>query len=106
MKHYDIEEFISSNSKSTDTLEDIIDKKIALLYDFCILRRRKYEKRDSREQLLRDVLSKYETESRITSVLHDVLMYHITLDELLNREAGIKKCTRRLSQTKNYLVHI
>ena len=104
-KYYDVEEFISSNNKSTDTLEDIVDKKIALLYDICILRRTKYSKHDSREQSVREYLTKCGTESRITSVLHDILMYNKTLDELL-QEGGINKCIRQHSQPKNYLVSI
>lgn len=85
MKTYRIDEFISPGIKTTDTLEDVVDKKISLLYDFCILKRDKYTKKDQREELVRTMLTECGTEQRITALLHDVLADRISLDELLKR---------------------
>lgn len=85
MKSYRIDEFISSGIKSTDTLEEVVDKKISLLYDFCVLIREKYTKKDKREELVRAMLTKCGTEQRMTSALHDVLADRMSIDELLKR---------------------
>ena len=79
MKHYCIDEFIiDEHNTYMDKKADIIDKKISLLHDFCILSRL-----DKREMLVRVFLDKYNTEAQMTRVLHDVLVGNKTLDEML-----------------------
>jgi hypothetical protein len=65
--------------------EELINEKVEMLYDFCILRHRK-KKPDAREDAVRELLTECGTESRMQNVLHDVLLERITLTELLQRK--------------------
>ena len=66
---------------NTPTPKEIaVDRKIALLKDFCIL-----DRKDCREDAVRDMLTKCRDEHQMTTVLHDVLREIETLDELLER---------------------
>lgn len=67
--------------------EELINEKVELLYDFCILRHRRGEA-DSREDAVRELLNKCGTESRMQNVLHDVLLERTTLTDLL-KEKGL-----------------
>ena len=66
---------------STDTKQDLVDKKVSLLHDFCLLK-----KNDDREQSVRAVLDKCNTENEMSIVLHDVLVGNTTLDAMLTRK--------------------
>lgn len=70
---------------TNDTIEDIIDKKVYLLYDFCLLTRRK-RKPDPREATIRKLLADCGNESRMTITLRDVLIGRITLDDLIEKK--------------------
>ena len=64
------------------TFEDIVEEQIDILYDFCILRRKK-GKEDQREDTVRQMLLDCGNERRIEIVLHDVKVGNHTLNELL-----------------------
>lgn len=68
--------------------EELINEKIELLYDFCILRYRR-RKPDARENAVRELLEECGTESRMQNALHDVILERITLTELLQKKGLI-----------------
>ena len=82
MKTYTIDEF--TVAPCTDTLQDVIDKKVSLLYDFCILRHPKKNEADPREQSVRAALNQYGSEYRINAKMRDVLIGDASIDTLLN----------------------
>lgn len=47
MKHYELDEFINDEhnlyTAHTEPKADLIDKKVSLLYDFCILTKKKLQ---------------------------------------------------------------
>lgn len=78
MRHYAADDFIDG---VTDTKKDLVEKKISLLQDFCILR-----KNDDREPLVKTVLEECSSEYEMSRILHDVLVDNITLDAMLTRK--------------------
>jgi hypothetical protein len=82
MKAYTIDEF--TVAPCIDTLQDVIDKKISLLYDFCILRHPKKKEADPREQSVRTALTKYGSKYRIDAKMRDVLIGDTPIETLLN----------------------
>ena len=81
-KRYDLDEFIGVEVDNNETLADIVDKKIGLLRDFCILKG--YGKK---EKLVRELLSRCTNDLQMDILLHDVLVGNTTLDEMLGRYA-------------------
>lgn len=83
---------ISAEMIGTDTvpctLGDEVDKKISLLYDFCILKHKRYRKPDDREVAVRKLLSQYQSEYSMTRAIHPVVFGECQLDDLL-REKGV-----------------
>ena len=71
---------------TNDTVSDIINKKVSLLYDFCILTHGRKRKPDPREDTIRQLLADCGNESRMTIVLRDVLIGRVTVDELLEKK--------------------
>ena len=86
MKHYDIDEFFSNKPNPITTA---IDKKIDLLYDFCILRRSKKLGCDAREHILRTILAQYSSEYTLSNALHPILVGDITLNEFIKSKETI-----------------
>ena len=80
MKHYTVDEFLT-NDADTD-INIAVDKKVSLLYDFCILRHCRGTA-DSREDAVRAYLKQYSTESQLTRALHDVIVGNKTINQLL-----------------------
>lgn len=80
MAEYLVDEFINGNCECT--IEEQIDKKVSLLYDMCILIKRRTTK-DEREEALRKLLASYETEMQIDNAVRDVITCKYTLDDLL-----------------------
>ena len=70
------------------TLGDEIDKKISLLYDFCILKYKRYKKPDDREDAVRQFLSQYQSEHSMTRAIRPVVFGECKLDDLLH-EKGV-----------------
>lgn len=82
MKHYTIDEFL--NDTTTDnSIDTAIDKKVSLLYDFCLLKRSKDRTADGREAAVRAYLERYCTEAQLTRALYDVLHGKTTINQLL-----------------------
>jgi hypothetical protein len=82
MKHYQVNEFIQNCADNY--IPNAVDKKVSLLYDFCILRRRRNSS-DARETAVREWLSHYTTESQMTSALHNILVGDSTLNNTLKK---------------------
>ncbi len=87
MKHYNIEEFLS-NTKPI-TLADEVEKKISLLYDFCILAKSKASAHDKREEFIRKMLLSKGTITAMSNTVRDLLTGTITLNDLLRRNGYV-----------------
>lgn len=83
MLRYAVNDFLTT--KCDDTIADIIDKKVSLLYDFHILIR-KDKRQDARECYVRKLLNNCGNEHRMSIVLRDVLTDRVTLDKLLEQK--------------------
>lgn len=84
MPEYLVEEFIDGASVEC-TLEEQIDKKVSLLYDLCMLYKRR-KGVDSREEAVRQLFSSYQNEMQIDNAVHDIIVGNCTLDDLLKRK--------------------
>ena len=82
MAQYLVEEFLGKSEPTT--LKKEVDKKIHLLYEFCILAHDK-KARDKREKELRKILLDCNNETRMNNVVHDLLMGNYTVNDLLRR---------------------
>ena len=86
MKQYELDEFINDEhnlyTAHTEPKADLIDKKVSLLYYFCILTKKSY-KADAREKAVRELLSHYNTEFEMTRVLHTVLVGDCHINQLI-----------------------
>ena len=87
MKSYDISEFILHSSENT--IADAVDKKVSLLYDFCILRKPRGYGHDKREKYVRQWLSTYTSEHHMTNALHGILVGNTTLDNVLTQKGYV-----------------
>ena len=67
-------------------MTEIINEKVDLLYDFCILKHRRWGKPDNREDAVKKMLTECGTEFRMQNALHDVLMGRIKLTDLLKQK--------------------
>lgn len=65
---------------TADTLADILEKKIGLLYDFCII------KTQSEEYFMRTHLSTCKTENAMSIMIHDLLVGRETLQQFMRRK--------------------
>jgi hypothetical protein len=83
MKHYTADEFLFNLEETP--VPKAVDKKVSLLYDFCILTKRK-SLTDRRENAVRLLLGRCPDEYAMTHLLRDVLLGHCTLDELLDKK--------------------
>ena len=88
MPEYNVDEFIGLNSEPT-TYEDEVEKKVSLLYDFCILHKRKYAKPDERESAVKEMLRSYGSQIAMDNAVHDILVGKAKLDETLKRKGLI-----------------
>ena len=82
---YNIDEFLGVNAEPT-TFEDEVDKKVSLLYDFCILHRRKYKKADEREDAVRKMLYSYGTPIAMDNAVHDILVGKKNINDAIKRK--------------------
>lgn len=78
-KYYYVDEFV--RKCQPDDLDTVIDKKINLLKDFCILKLH-----DKREYALRKALAQCKSEYEITAALHDIIIGNKTLNEYLTQK--------------------
>ncbi len=69
--------------------QDLIDVKIEILYDMEILINKYVDKHtaipDTREDEVRELLSKCNSRHELDTILHDVVRGNVSLNELLNR---------------------
>jgi hypothetical protein len=84
MPEYLVDEFIDGTSVEY-TLEDQIDKKVSLLYDLCMLCKRR-KGVDKREEAVRELLASYQNETQMDNAVHDIIVGNCTLEELLKRK--------------------
>ena len=87
MKEYLVDEFIDGTCECT--LEEQVDKKVSLLYDMCILLKRR-KGTDDREEAVRKLLSSYQNEDQINNAVRNVVVGDITLNQLLKRKGYIQ----------------
>jgi hypothetical protein len=84
-KEYRVEEFIGEDI-TPDTYEDEVAKKISLLYDFCILhKRRRCKQPDEREKAVRALLLSYGNETRLNNEIQDIITGKTSLDKALRK---------------------
>jgi uncharacterized protein YqgQ len=81
---YDVDEFLGTNEPTTYETE--VEKKISLLYDFCVLHKRKYQKPDEREVAVRELFRSYGSAVVMDNAVHDILVGKDELDRLLIRK--------------------
>lgn len=84
MPEYLVEEFIDGTSVEC-TIEEQIDKKVSLLYDLCMLYKRRNGV-DKREQAVRELLASYQSEMQMDNAVHDIVVGNYTLNDLLKRK--------------------
>jgi hypothetical protein len=70
-------------------LSKVVDEKIWLLYDFCILKRSRQHRHDSREGMVRQLLNGCCTEAQIDRIMHSIIMGTYDLNDILAN--GIQK---------------
>jgi hypothetical protein len=75
-------------SKTTDTLDVLIEKKISLLYELCMLTMRKH-KNDPREDAVRKILSRCTSGTQIDNALYGVVRYECTINDLIRAKGVI-----------------
>lgn len=85
MPEYNVDEFIGLNVEPT-TYDDEVEKKVSLLYDFCILHKRKYRKPDEREVAVRKLLQSYGSSVLMDNAVHDILVGKCNIDDTLARK--------------------
>lgn len=83
MPEYLVDEFIGGTDEST--FEEQVDKKVSLLYDMCILLKRR-KGADDREEAVRQLLSSYQTERQMDNAVHDIIVGKDTLNAMLKRK--------------------
>ena len=76
--NYQTDEFLFGGGVA-ESKTHAIEKKVSLLYDFCVLTKRNSEKEDAIRTLLEQCKHEYE----MSQVLHCVLCGDTTIDELL-----------------------
>ena len=89
MLEYCANEFLGMDI-TPNTLAEEVDKKVSLLYDFCILHQKSHRPRDDRrEPLVRKVLMECNSEQHMTRVLRPVILGECTLEDLLQHKGVI-----------------
>lgn len=79
---YNVDEFLGVNAEPT-TYDDEVEKKISLLYDFCILHKQKRLGPDGREAAVRRLLRSYKSTIIMDNAVHDILVGKAQLDDTL-----------------------
>lgn len=81
---YIADDFMGTQTEPTNIAIEV-EKKVSLLYDLCVLRKRGF-KADEREEAVRKLLLSYETPLRMDNAIHDVVVGNCTMNELLKRK--------------------
>ena len=85
MPEYNVDEFLGINVEPT-TYEDEVEKKVSLLYDFCILHKRRYAQADEREEAVKALLRSYGSPIAMDNAVRDMLMGTQKLNDTLKRK--------------------
>ena len=86
MLEYCTNEFLGEDI-TPNTLEEEVDKKVSLLYDFYILHQKNRRNRnDPREPMVRRMLTECGSVCNMNNALHNVVRGDCTLNELLKRK--------------------
>ena len=80
MKQYKVEDFLCKSKPMK--FQDEVEKKISILYDFCILRKCKKEP-DVREELVRDLFLKCGSIDTVEGIIKDLQRELYTVNKLL-----------------------
>ena len=83
MAEYLVDEFIDGTYECT--LEEQIDKKVSLLYDMCLLTKRRKDA-DNLEKEVRQLLSSYTNERQMDNAIHDIVVGKYTINDILKRK--------------------
>ena len=83
-KEYGVDEFIGVDTNET-TIADEVDKKVSMLYDFCVLKGKRGSK-DEREKAVRELLGSYTSVTEIDNAVRDVIISGHSIDEMLKRK--------------------
>ena len=86
-QEYLVEEFLGDDVECT--FDEQIDKKVSLLYDLYKLHK-KGKSKDSREQIVRQVLSSYTTETQLDNAVRDVVLGKCTLNDFIKRKGYLQ----------------
>lgn len=81
---YIVDEFLGVETPTT--YNDEVDKKVSLLYDFAILRKRKYGSPDEREEAVRKLLLSYGSPILMDNAVRDILVGNRKIDDVLQRK--------------------
>jgi hypothetical protein len=81
---YNADEFIGTESTECPK-DEIIDKKVSLLCDLCVLIGTKKHD-DDREEAVRRLLASYGTEQQIDNAIHPIIVGNCTLNQTLKRK--------------------
>ena len=81
---YQVDEFLGMGG-GLSTMSVLVDKKVSLLYDFCLLRTKK-GRPDEREDAVRKWLSTYCTETQLDRALHSILTGDASLNTTLTKK--------------------
>lgn len=90
MLEYTSEEFLGFEDNTPTKYDEEVEKKISLLYDFCILHKRRYQTQDEREDAVREFLRSYNSEVLMDGAVRDILVGNCTLDEALKRKGFLQ----------------
>lgn len=92
MAKYNVDEFLGLEEVFVPlTLADEVDKKINLLYDLCILcRRRAKGNKDAREEATRQMLLNCRSLIRLDNTVHGIIVGKYTLDQMLERKGYLQ----------------
>lgn len=89
---YNADEFLGFEDNGT--FADEVDKKISFLYDACMLHKRACKRSawlpDEREEMVRKMLSQYNSSILMDNAVRGILMGDYTLNELLKRKGYLQ----------------
>jgi guanylate kinase len=86
MLEYTSDEFLGFENNENADFNAEVEKKISLLYDFCVLQRRKNKAHDQREEVVREFLRSYGSEILVDNAVRDIVVGNCKLDEALKRK--------------------
>ena len=85
MREYNADEFLGFEENGT--YADEVDKKVSFLYDCCMLCKRKHNTLpDEREEVVRKMLSAYNSSILMDNAIRGILVGDYTLNDLLKRK--------------------